>query len=89
LIGVWKTSAPTYADRYFEITKDSITFGTGEGTHVSHRILSIEMVPQEAEQVYIISYADGGQKSVFSFHLNNGVIRIKNQKELQWTKQRR
>ena len=92
LIGVWKTPEPTYADRHFEITKDTLSFGTGEGRIDSHPILSIEevpQVPQGAEHFYIISYADNGQKSVFSFHLNNGVIRIKNQKALQWTKQRR
>ena len=31
LIGVWETTAPTYADRFFEIKTDEVIFGTGEG----------------------------------------------------------
>lgn len=92
LIGIWKTSAPTYADRHFEITKDSLSFGTGGGKYDSHPILSIEKVIKENKHVYVISYADGGHKSVFSFHFypaNDGMIRIKNQEDLQWTRQRR
>ena len=91
LIGVWKTSAPTYADRHFEITKDSLSFGTGGGKFDSHPILGIEEVTKGNDHVYTISYADGGHKSVFSFQFYpaNGMIRIKNQEDLQWTRLRR
>jgi hypothetical protein len=42
LIGVWKTSAPQYEDRFFEMKKDEIVFGTGQRTFDAHVIKKVE-----------------------------------------------
>ncbi len=91
LLGVWKTSAPKYADRFFELKREAITFGTGEGASSAHDILSVEKVPAGKQVLYTIRYAtEGGKRSEFSFYYdpaNGGTIRFKNQKEMEWKKE--
>ncbi|MFQ5897231.1 MAG: hypothetical protein ACE5JN_03200 [Candidatus Methylomirabilia bacterium] len=93
LIGVWKTSAPKYADRFFEITKDTIIFGTGNGNTTVHPIWKIETARDSYDTLYTISYvALEGEVYNFSFYhalTGGGVIRFKNQKQMTWTKARR
>lgn len=91
LLGLWKTSAPKYADRFFELKREAITFGTGEGTSSVHDILSVEKVPAGKQVLYTICYAtEGGKHSEFSFYYdpaNGGTIRFKNQKQMDWKKE--
>ena len=92
LIGVWETTAPTYADRFFEITTRDVIFGTGENTSDTYPItkIKIEKDPVEQKTLYIICYKNmEGQEYKFSFYYdsaNQGTIRFKNQKEMVWTK---
>ncbi len=92
LIGVWETTAPTYADRPFEIKTDEVIFGTGEGKFDTYPItkIKIEKDPTEQKTLYIICYKNiEGQEYKFSFYCdpaNQGMIRFKNQKEMVWTK---
>lgn len=92
LIGVWKTTGPSYADRFFEIKKDEIVFGTGEGSFNTNAIIYIEAekIRGEKTSLYTIHYKDrDGEKGAFSFHYDpamNGVIRLKNQKQFAWTR---
>jgi hypothetical protein len=95
LIGVWKTAAPFYADRFFEIKKGEIVFGTGEGGFNTNTIIYIEAekIRGEKTSLYTIHYKDQeGEKYTFSFHYDpemNGVIRLKNQKQFVWTRESR
>jgi hypothetical protein len=95
LIGVWKTSAPQYADRFFEIKKDEIIFGTGEGSLKSNAIINIETekVRGEETSLYTIQYKDQeGERYTFSFYydpVKSGVIRFKNQTQIAWTRESR
>ena len=92
MIGAWKTAAPLYTDRFFEIKKDEIVFGTGEGRFNTNAIISIEAEKMRGEEtsLYTIHYKDQeGEKYTFSFHYDpamNGVIRLKNQKQFAWTR---
>ncbi len=93
LIGVWKTTAPTYADRFFEIKTDEVIFGTGDGNFDTYAITRIE-IEKDREQkgtLYTIGYKNPtGQEYKFSFYYeltNQGVIRFKNQQEMIWTKE--
>ena len=92
-LGVWKTSAQKYADRYFEITKDVIIFDIGEGHVDSSPISSIETVSQGRHTLYTISYHNQeGQEYLFSFYYDSaqdGVIVFKNQEDIRWTKEPR
>lgn len=93
LVGVWKTSAPKYAGRSLEFTKDSIIFGTGEGNLDPHPIANIETIHEGNSILYTISHLNSeGQQYILSFSYdpaNGGVIRLKNQKTIAWTKERR
>jgi hypothetical protein len=92
LIGVWETTAPTYADRFFEITAGEVMFGTGEEKFDTYPITKIKIEKDFKEQkaYYIIYYKNvEGQEYKFSFYYdpaNQGTIRFKNQKEMVWTK---
>jgi hypothetical protein len=92
LIGVWETTAPTYADRFFEIKTDEVIFGTGEGKFDTYPITKVKMEKNREEQktLYIIFYKNTArQEYKFSFYYdpaNQGTIRFKNQKQMVWTK---
>ncbi len=92
LVGVWKTSAPNYADRYFELKKDAIIFGTGKGSASVNAILKVEEVREEKEKVvlYVIHYTnEGGKDYLLSFYYDPtdaGRIRFKNQMQIEWTR---
>jgi len=93
LIGVWKTTAPTYADRFFEIKKDEVIFGTGEGNFDTYPISEIktEKDPREQGTLCTLYYKNiEGQEYKFFFYYdpaNQGTIRFKNQQEMIWTKE--
>lgn len=90
LVGVWKTSAQKYADRFFEITADKVIFAIGGGKTDSHPIAEIETLREEARILYIITYLSAeANKYKFSFYYdpaNGGVIRFKNQQHIAWAK---
>jgi len=92
LIGVWRTMAPTYADRFFEIKTDEVIFGTGEEKFDTYPITKIKIEKDREEQgtLYVICYKNiVGQEYKFSFYhvpANQGTIRFKNQKEMVWAK---
>ena len=43
LIGVWETTSPAYADRFFEIKAKEIIFGTGEEKFDAYPITKIRI----------------------------------------------
>ena len=66
VVGVWATEGARYADRYLEIRKRTITFGTGDHGSVTHTIVAVEPSPGEPEGAthYEITYADhSGERS--------------------------
>jgi len=90
LLGVWTTSAPRYADRSFEITKDLIIFGSGSIYIDSGSISKIEKEDQGSKRLYVIYYdtTEGGEQQ-FSFYyepIGGGAIRLKNQEKIVWNK---
>ena len=93
LVGTWETPAPKYADRFFKINKDTITFGTGEENVEPYTIkkITIKKGPAEAGMLYTIYYKDEkGTKYQFAFYHSpekGGVIRLKNQTHIEWIKQ--
>ena len=93
LLGVWKTSDPKYADRFVEIIKKAILFGTGGESFELHALADIENTREGKEIFYTITHINHhGQRYKFSFYYdptNGGAIRFKNQKHIIWTKERR
>lgn len=92
LVGVWRTTSPKYADRFFEITKNTITFATGGESVDVRPITKFETVPEKKSIFYAISLkSQEGYEHQFSFYYdpsNGGRIRFKNQKQIIWTKER-
>ena len=82
LIGEWKTSAPGYADRYMKFTKDTLTYGIGNGEEISHKIKKIDSEQRGQSTVYTFYYIDAeGDKAILSFAYRpdaGGTIQLKN-----------
>ena len=93
LVGVWKTSAPKYAERSLEFTKGSIILGSGKGNFDPHPIANIETIREGHSILYAISHLNSeGQEYTLAFYYDpadGGVIRLKNQKTIVWKKERR
>ena len=87
-LGVWKTSAPKYKDRFFEISESTITFGTGNGNSKKFTVDRVIKTVEEKKTVYTISYNDvegsDFKRAFYYTSKNNGVIRFKNQPEIEW-----
>lgn len=91
LIGVWETSASRYEDCFFEIKDEMIIFNNGlDYTNINY-INDIEIFPGRGKTLYNMYYKDmQGKEYKLSFFYfkegNGGVIRFKNQKEIEWTR---
>jgi hypothetical protein len=89
LIGVWKTSAPQYEDRYLKITEDSLIYGIGSGEEVSHTIEKINVEQKDGETTYTFHYKDiEGEKwslTLIYSPVSGGTIQLKNRNDI-WKK---
>jgi hypothetical protein len=92
LLGVWKTSHPKYADRYFEIRKDVIIFGQGEGKSEFHAIADVDQSADGESTLYTITHVNhDGQRFTFAFYYrpdDHGALWFKNQKDIKWTRRK-
>ena len=89
LVGVWNTDAPKYAGRYFELKKDTVVFGMGEGKATTNTVLEVKATPQDTKMLYDISYlAKEGTPQKFSFYYEQPTttIQIKSQEKMNWKK---
>lgn len=93
LVGVWKTSNLKYADRYLELTKVTIIFGTGKQSIDVNFISNVEKILQDKAVLYTVYFhRSGGPEDSVSFYYdpkNGGIIRFKNQKHIAWIKENR
>jgi hypothetical protein len=88
LIGVWKTSAPQYEDRYLKITEDSLIYGIGEGEEVSHTVERITVKQDNGETIYTFHYKDAeGEKCDLALIYNpvSETVQLKNRTDT-WEK---
>ena len=89
LIGVWKTSAPQYEDRYLKITENSLIYGIGSGEEVAHSIEKIDVEQKDGETTYTFHYKDiEGEKwslTLIYSPVSGGIIKLKNKNDI-WYK---
>ena len=87
LIGVWKTSAPQYEDRYLQFTENTLTYGIGNGEKVSHTIEKIDVNQGSNETIYSFHYkdAEGDKWTLTLTYRPEGTIQLKNKNEI-WVK---
>jgi hypothetical protein len=90
LVGTWKTTDSSYADRTLEIGLVTINFGTGEGKVNTGFIQRVETEPiDERHKLYTIFYVLDGVESQCSFYYERGrdvTIYFKNQPHTRWIK---
>jgi hypothetical protein len=92
LVGVWKTSAPKYEDRYLVITNNQMVFRSGEQDITVNTITNIEKVQQENYWIlYTVDCENDEnkkeQKQTISFYYSpdkGGIIKFKNQEGMEW-----
>ena len=88
LKGVWTTTHPGYHDRFLEFTESTVTFGRGGSDHGSYTIDAIDSEPADRETLVQIRYHDLAttdyQLRFYYVKQGDGVIRMKNQKDLYW-----
>ena len=89
LVGLWRTSAPKYKDRYFEFTKNMLIFKIGQEEIGIHEIKDLEKTGNNRNTWYTITYLSLGEKYKFSFSYdptNGGIITIANQNGVKWSR---
>lgn len=94
IVGVWESPAPKYKDCTLELTKEFVVFTSGEfQDHIDvNFIVKVEKKPERNHVLYTIHYENlEEQKYKFSFYYypsKGGVMRLKNQKRIEWKKVR-
>lgn len=92
LVGIWKTSAPKYADAYIELSRTTITFGAGEAGSYVRTVSSVEKVREGGNTLYTVFYVDAqGVEYKLAFYYepgNGGMMRWKNQRSIAWARQK-
>jgi hypothetical protein len=92
LVGVWKTSDPKYSDRYLDLSKASIIFGTGKETIDANFISNVEKLPGDGAILYTVHFhhLEGPEDKVSFYYAarNDGIIWFKNQGHVVWSKEK-
>lgn len=94
LVGVWASSAPRFKNDTLELSKEYIVFTSGEfQDFISvNFIVKVEKKPERNHTLYVIHYDNiHDQRYKFSFYYyptKGGVIRLKNQIDIEWRKLR-
>jgi hypothetical protein len=88
LRGVWRTSDSKHADRFFELSLVSVSFGTGHGTVSTGFIQKIETFSEGAHTRYKVIYADedGDHEISIFYEPAHGTLRFQNQEQVVWEK---
>jgi len=90
LVGHWETSAPKYQDRFFELSRVSVVFGTGRDSIDVNFIEAVERRTQGDKTTYTIHYKNTkGLEGILSLvwdPSNKGKIRLRNQEDMVWEK---
>jgi hypothetical protein len=91
LVGVWRTTATKYADRFLGLTTATISFGTGGDESYTRAVVAVEKSQEDGATLYTVFYRDDEGEYKFAFFYepaDGGVIRYKNQKGIAWTRQK-
>ena len=88
LVGVWSTTDTRYADRAFEIKKDSLIFQTGGTSSTMHSIRRVDVEQSDSTTLYLVDYLNNEDVYTFSFYFDadSDTIRFQNQLEMVWTR---
>jgi hypothetical protein len=90
LIGTWRTTEPSHADRPFQITDSTLVLHTGGTDSTVSRITDVQSRRAPDGVEYTIEYSVDAESYLFSFTLTQGpdqAMRFRNQPRLVWHKQ--
>jgi hypothetical protein len=90
LLGVWRTEAPSHADRPFGITDTTLIFHTGPADSVVYPILRVRQAEGEGTTLYTFDYEVEGARFELAFYYRtrpDASIQFRNQPQLEWRKQ--
>lgn len=90
LVGTWRTTAPSHADRPFQITDSTLILHTGGTDSTVNAIKDVKSQAAPDGVEYTIEYLVDGKSFLFSFTLTadpDQAIRFRNQPRLVWHKQ--
>jgi hypothetical protein len=92
IVGTWTTTAPSHADRFFEIRAQEVVFGQGEEGSERHRIVGVtRRVDPQGRTRYLVRYqmaspADG--EATLELLVEDPYLVIAGQPEIQWLRAR-
>ena len=87
LMGIWRTEAPNYEDRYLELAPGEVRFGTGGDSFALHQVAEVRKLDSLEGADYRITYlSDEGLESYLSlrYHPAAAELSLINQPQLVW-----
>jgi len=90
LIGRWETEDQKYKGCFLYLEKSSVTFVSSEGVANINSLKNIELSSEEGTQLYTLYYTSGDNRGcamkLYYERSDNGVIRLKSRKQIEWTR---
>ena len=89
LVGVWRTDAPSHADRGFEIQKTHVRFQIDDTVWTTHEIVEVERDDGDSGVSYVIHHDAEGEEAHFAFvyfETPEPMIQFTNQRYMDWHK---
>ncbi len=87
MIGRWETDRVEYADRYFELTPETLVIGTGDGTRQLGTIVEVSRLTDDVGLLYTLTYMDTAgvelSMGVYFDDSAGGTLRLENQIQLE------
>lgn len=87
VLGRWRTQEPRYADRFVELSEDTIRIGTGGTMATSHPIRAVRSEPHPSGTLYTIEYGNEGNEATFAFYFEAAqrVLRLRSRPGFAWS----
>jgi len=89
LLGTWTTEDPSYEDRFMQIFKDRIYFGTGQGDPSPNSIIAVSTEYQDDSAVCTIDYQepDGDEyRLLLRYRFSEDELQLANRSRVTWTR---
>jgi hypothetical protein len=91
LYGKWTTTEPRYADRYFELSQATVTFGRGDNGIAVYTLNRIQGVLETDQIHYRVTFQDDEgteySQTIFFSDDDKDKLMFKNQEDIFWHKQ--
>jgi hypothetical protein len=88
VLGRWVTSEARYADRFMEISRATVRFGTGGAGSETYPISHVTIENEPRGRLIRITYVVEDDEMQLSFHYDPGdsTIRLQNQSSFRWSR---